>query len=359
MPILPALDRLATASVVCFGRRGDITRHARVHRVSRQRLYRQADRVLRDLDTSPHAQRLAHLQEQVALLQSQLELLQASQRGCVVFTKDLQAQFVSTACAEGVSLPVTRRLLEVFLGDDTPSVATLGRQSHQAALRANSLLNVFEEHARPRVRQVAAAEIFFGQKPVLMVVEPESLCWLSGRLSPSRDGEEWAKELQQLPALEHLARDGGKGLQNGLARVNEVRQQENQPVITEQLDHFHTFREGRRGLRKVQAQAERAWTAAEEADKKVARVDRQGQALTGYATQAVLKWQKAEDAFHDWERVEPIVKQIRQTLLPFTAEGELNTRQRAVATVEALVAQLDGEVWDKFKRQLRRPETYT
>jgi hypothetical protein len=64
-----------------------------------------------------------------------------------------------------------------------------------------------------------------------MVVEPESQCWLPGRLSDSRDGEQWAKELQQLPALEHLVRDGGKGLQNGLARVNRQRRQDKRLLL--------------------------------------------------------------------------------------------------------------------------------
>src|SRR5262249_49904821 len=194
----------------------------------------------------------------------------------------MQAQFASCAQAEGVSLPTSRRLLAVLLGAKTPSVAKLGRFTHQAGLHAGPLLQVFDEHARSLVRQGAADEIFLGQKPVLMVVEPQSHCWLSGRLSVSRDGEEWAKELRQLPGLEHLVRDGAKGLANGLARANEQRRQRQQEPITDQLDHFHTLREGRRALRKTQAKAERAWAAAEEADRKVARQDRQGQALTGY-----------------------------------------------------------------------------
>src|SRR5262249_27042855 len=73
---------------------------------------------------------------------------------------------------------------------------------------------------------------------------------------------------------------------------------------------------------------------------------------------AVLQWKKAEAAFHQWEREEGVLGQIRQALLPFTAEGELNSRQRAAAVVEALAQQLQGEQWDKFKRQLRQPETY-
>jgi len=358
MCIVAPLDRLASASVVFFGPHGDITHHAQQRRVSRQRLYREADSVLRDLEGPAPPQQVALLNQQVAELQARLERPQVAQRGAVVVTPDLQAEFASTAQAEGVSLPVARRLLAVLLRADTPSVAGLGRFTQQAGLRAGPLLEAFDEHARPRVRQGAADEIFFGQKPVLMVVEPESLCWLSGRLSASRDGEAWAKEFQQLPALEHLVRDGGKGLANGLARVNHQRHENQQEVITDQLDHFHTLREGRRALRKTQAQAERAWTAAEEADKKVARQDRHGQARTGYATQAVLKWQKAEAAFHEWERVERILGQIRQALRPFTALGELTSRERAVAAVEELAAQLDGEQWDKFKRALRQPETY-
>ena len=215
------------------------------------------------------------------------------------------------------------------------------------------MLEVFDEQARPRVRQAAADEIFFGQKPVLMVVEPESQCWLSGRLSPSRDGEQWAKELEQLPNLEHLVRDGAMGIQNGLARVNAQRQEEGQQAaVSDQLDHFHTLREGRRALRKTQAKAERAWTAAEEADKKQARQRRRMKAETGYATQAVLAWRKAEQAFHQWESDEAVLEQIRQALRPFTPEGELNSRQRAEQSVKELSGRLSGEQWDKFKRAL-------
>jgi hypothetical protein len=80
--------------------------------------------------------------------------------------------------------------------------------------------------------------------------------------------------------------------------------------------------------RKTQAQAERAWTQAEQADQKEAQQGRQGQARTGYATQAVLKWQKAEEAFHQWEDAERAFEQIRQALRPFTPQGELNNQPR-------------------------------
>src|SRR3954452_262434 len=98
-------DRLASASVIFFGQHGDITEHAQQRGVSRQRLYREADSVLRDLDPLPHQQHIACWQQQVADLQRQLQQLQASQADAVVVTADLQAEFASTAQAEGVSLP--------------------------------------------------------------------------------------------------------------------------------------------------------------------------------------------------------------------------------------------------------------
>ena len=360
MCIVAPLERLASASAVFLGQHGDVTHNAQQRGLSRQCLYRQADSALRDLDPTPHQQQLAHFREQIGQLQLRLRTLQDAQRLCVEITPNLQAHFAACAQAEGVSLPVARRLLAVFLGDEnTPSVAGLGRFSRCAALRAGALLEVFDEQTRPQVRQAAADEIFFGHKPVLMVVEPESQCWLSGRLSPSRDGEQWAKELGSLPNLEHLVRDGAMGIQNGLARVNAQRQEEGQQgTVSDQLDHFHTLREGRRALRKTQARAERAWSAAEEADKRQARQRRRMKAETGYATQAVLAWRKAEQAFHQWESDEAALEQIRLALQPFTPDGELNSRERAERSVSELSGRLPGEHWDKFKRALARPESY-
>jgi len=359
MCIVPPLERLASASCVFLGRHGDVSRNALQRGLSRQCIYRQARGALRDLDPTPQQQQLAHLHQQLSQLQARLHPLEDAQRCSVHFTAELQAHFAACAPAEGVSLPVARRLLGVLLGDAAPSVAQLGRFSRSAAVRAGALLEVFDEQARPRARQAAADEIFFGQKPVLMVVEPDSQCWLSGRLSPGRDGQQWAKELQRLPNLEHLVRDGAKGIEKGLATANAQRQEVQKDPISDQLDHFHTLREGRRALRKTQAKAECAWSAAEEADKRQARQRRKLRAETGYATQAVLAWRRAERAFHQWDSDESVLEQIRQALRPFTPEGELNGRQQAEQTVKGLSERLSGEQWDKFKRLLGRPPSYS
>ena len=64
--------------------------------------------------------------------------------------------------------------------------------------------------------QLASAYNFFGRKPVLMLVEPESLCWLTGRMVKARDGATWAEEFARFPALTAVVRDDGTGLGKGL-----------------------------------------------------------------------------------------------------------------------------------------------
>jgi hypothetical protein len=221
------------------------------------------------------------------------------------------------------------------------------------------LLEVLDEQARPRVQQAAADEIFFASKPVLLLVEPESPCWLCGRLSPSRDGQQWARQLQQLPRLEHLVRDAAKGIANGLAAVNAKRQEDQQEAISDQLDHFHSLRQGRRGLRKTPGQAERAWAAAEAAEHKQERPRRQMKSQQGYATVAALAWGKAEQAFQQWQNDESVFEPIRVALQPYSPEGELTSRQKAEQRVKELLPLLSGQQWDKFKRLLSRSASYS
>ena len=80
----------------------------------------------------------------------------------VEITRDKQDEFAAVAQAEGVSLGVARRLLQVVAGSKpVPSVATLGRATLEAGRHAGALLEVLDEAARPRVEQAAADEIFW------------------------------------------------------------------------------------------------------------------------------------------------------------------------------------------------------
>jgi hypothetical protein len=271
MGMVAISPRIASAFFVFHGQHGDVTRHAHDRAISRQRVYREADTVASAVDGSALRARLEAVRGQFAAARQQIASLEEQLRHAVVIDRDRQAEFASVAQAEGVSLPIARRLLHVFLLHETPSVAKLGRWTHAAALRAGPLLAVLDAVARPAVRQVAADEIFAGRKPILMMVEPDSLCWVGGRLAEHRDGTTWAQEFGYLPALEQVLRDGGTGMEKGLEQVNAQRLTPGQQPVASQSDHFHLQQEAHRALRCMRSQAARALDEAERAQKKSLR----------------------------------------------------------------------------------------
>jgi hypothetical protein len=77
-----------------------------------------------------------------------------------------------------------------------------------------------------------------------MLVEPESLCWLTGRMVPTRDGTTWAKEFARLPALKSVVRDAGTGLGKGLSLERARRRAARHPDLDDTRNVFHRNSEG-------------------------------------------------------------------------------------------------------------------
>jgi hypothetical protein len=75
-------------------------------------------------------------------------------------TPEKQAEVACVAQAEGVSLPVARRILQVLLPPKTRGVSTLGRATAEAGSQAGRLLEVLDGAAQPHVTQATADEIF-------------------------------------------------------------------------------------------------------------------------------------------------------------------------------------------------------
>src|SRR5215213_9097839 len=115
-----------------------------------------------------------------------------------------------------------------------------------------------------------------------MVVEPESLCWLTGRMVKARDGVTWAEEFARLPALRAVIRDDGTGLGKGVKLERARRRAADLPDLDETLDVFHTLREGGRALRKTWGAATGALERADAAQKALDRLGRQGQSRQGH-----------------------------------------------------------------------------
>jgi hypothetical protein len=365
---LPPQLRIANAAAVLDGPHGAVTRRAFQQGLSRQALYRDTQRILQALDGQHAAQQLQGLRVQIAELRRCLSELRAVLDTAVFLDKDCLAAFASTAQAEGVSLPVARRLLSPLLAQPNaagsapqlrlPSVAQLGRWSRVAAGRAAALLEVLDEFSRPCVQQAAADEIFFGKKPCLMVVEQHSLCWVSGRLAERRDGTEWAKEFRQLPKLRQTTQDGGSGLAKGLATVNEERQKAGRAAVAAQDDHFNVLREGTRALRQMRGSVARWIDKADKADRKAAQKERRTGDGRGKGA-AAKAWRRAERAMDAWSAAEQAWAEVVAALRLFTPQGALNTRVRTEAALQAALPHLSGPPWSKVRRLLQRPQLLT
>jgi hypothetical protein len=200
---------------------------------------------------------------------------------------------------------------------------------------------------------------FFGPRPALMVVEPQSLCWMTGRIAEARDGLTWAGEFARFPALRAVVRDDGTGLGKGVRLDNARRREAGLPEFDQTLDVFHTLREGGRALRKSWGVATRALERAEVAQKALDRLGRQGVSRQGHGTTTNRLWREAERLWDQAEAAERAWKRARSAFEFFTAEGRLNDRAQAAAVVEAALPHLGGAAWAKTRRLLLRPESFT
>jgi hypothetical protein len=359
MTTLPPPLRIANTAAVLDGPYGAVTRQAALSGSSRQALYRDAPRVVQAVDGSDQRHQLQNLAQDNDRLRAERHRLHQQLQQAVVLDTDQLACFAATAQAEGVSLPVARRLLLPFLKQRTPSVSQLGRWTHAAAQQADALLAVLDAAARARAEQVAADESFFGRRPCLMVVEQHSLCWLTGRLAADRSGETWAEELRRLPNLQQVTRDGGTGLAKGVALVNQERPAQGHDAFADQEDHFHTLREGRRALRQIQKRVCRALDAAAAAHHQEQQKACRTGSRQGTATVTARAERQAAAAVEAGVAVENAWATITVALQLFTPTGKLNTRARAEEIIAAALPVLDDPVWAKTRRALTRPQLLT
>jgi hypothetical protein len=192
-----------------------------------------------------------------------------------------------------------------------------------------------------------------------MVVEPESLCWLTGRLVQTRDGATWAEEFARFPALRAVVRDDGSGLGKGVKIERARRLAVGLPDLDDSLDVFHTLREGGRALRTTWGAASRALERADAAQKDFDRRGRQGQSRQGQGAALNRLWRQAERTWDQATAAEAAWTQAKAALEIFTPEGRLNDRAQAEAVVAAVLPHLGGVAWAKTRRLLLRRESFT
>lgn len=379
MDRLPLERRIASAFVRTHGKHGDLTAQAHERGVHRQTIYREARWVERQLDCPDWQQERQALLQQNHALRDQVAQLQEQLAQRVVLDEDRQTQLASAGQAMGVSLPILRQLLLVLFQDSpqrAPSVAKLGRWTKAMGAKSAQLLQVLDEHTKPLVEHALADEVYTNAA-VLMIVEPESMCWVTGKMNKVT-GQAWHDEFKQLPHLQTVTRDAGKSLGCGVKLLNQARQSQDQSQkdqsqkdqsqkdqgqkdqgqkpVADQLDHFHSLREGGRAVGRAERAAKRAFTKAEAAEKERQRRSRQGQSLQGIAPPAPL-WRRAEKAMDAWIERERLWRQAKAALLLVTPEGTLNTRERAEKLLTEALRPLPDKDFAKSKRLLQKPQT--
>src|ERR1700727_2397701 len=301
---------IGSAYFVNCGRYGDVSRFAQAQGVSRQWVYREAKQIAAIVEGTQTQQEIKRLRAEVAAAREEMARLQQRLALAVVLDDAKQTEVACVGQACGVTLAQCRTLLNVLVPGKAWSVASLGRRTHAAGVKAGLLLAVFDEYTQPLVRDGAGDEIYVSD-PVLMVVEQESLCWITGRLSNEVSGSAWAQEFARLPNLEQLARDGGVALAKGVILENEQRQTQSRAGIMDQGDHFHATWNGGVGLRRAEMRASKALAQAELAEKALAECARQGKTQTGPASRVYQAWKSAEKAMDVWRDTERLWQQIK------------------------------------------------
>jgi hypothetical protein len=357
MDMVDVRQRIASSFWRTSGQRGSITRHARERGVSRQRIYRESRWVQERLRGDAAQRELAAAQARIRELERVNQELLQKQASMVCFDADTQAEFACVGQAEGVSLPTARTLMKVVAkGKKVPSVAKLGRWTKEAGKKAGRVLEELDTCTRPLVEQVAADEIYT-KKPVLMMVEPDSLCWVHGQLSAQVTGGVWGDQFKRFLNLRGIVHDAGTGLCHGVDLVKQERRAKKAKPVADKLDHFHSVREGGLGLARVAMAARRAYRKAEAAQKQLDKRVQNGQSISGFSTKVTKLWAKAEKAFDVWQAKEQAWQQAKQALILVTPEGELNTRAHAQEALSAALAPLPDAQFGKGKRLLMQPET--
>jgi hypothetical protein len=192
-----------------------------------------------------------------------------------------------------------------------------------------------------------------------MVVEPVSLCGMTGRMVEARDGVPWAGEFARLPALRAVVRDAGTGLGKGVKLERARRRVAGLPDHDDSLDIFPTLGEGGRALRKAWGAASRALDRADAAQKGFDQRGRPGRSRQGHGAPWNRLWRRAEQAWGQAEAAEAAWNRARSAFELFTPEGRRNDRTPAAAIVAAALPCLGGAAWAKTRRLLLRRESFT
>jgi hypothetical protein len=358
---IPVALWIANAAACLCGRYGEVTTQAQHAGCSRQTAYDHAQKVhaavAAEHDGGPTRQQLL---DQVQALRHENTQLWAWLEQTIDFPETRRQEFMIAAAAMGLSLNQIGALLAIVLGAVArPSRSALHRVVQAAGRSAGRALSILDAQCHALILVGCLDEIFFHGRPVLVGVEPASRVWFLGARAADRTGETWLEALRPWTALELLVADAGKGLQHGIALLQQGRRAAGQAVPENALDIFHTTQEARRVLRQQWQRVERLWEGAEAAQAQSHRAGQQGQDRRGPAARARRAWDRAVAAFRAYERGEAGWRQARAALEVLRPDGRLNDREWARQQIAGALPLLCERDWYKVRGFLEAVESQT
>ena len=221
------------------------------------------------------------------------------------------------------------------------------------------MLEVLDEATRPLVVEATFDEIFAGQQPILMGVEPNSFCWITGDVAANREGTTWASHFDLFPNIEHAVTDAGSGLLKGLRLSSAKREAEDLAGIGHSLDVFHTKREGHRAWRVTESRLWKAQKKAEDLWRPLKKRQQQGLSIQSRTQRAHAASREAEQLLDEAIEIETAWREVCSAVEWLSPEGDRNTSAAARAKLDEWLPKLRGREWEKTVRLLSRPESLT
>src|SRR5437588_9884950 len=205
MAKLSVLCWIGNAFAVLFGKHGDVSQQAQEAGCSRQTVYAHAGKVPQAVaDAQEPGPRRGTLLRQVRELRRQVRDLRRQVRDerrrrddRVALGRPQQRRAAVTMHAMGLSLNQIADILALFLPPDRgPRRATVGHWVRKAQCLAGAVLKPLDAQSHPRAEQLCGDEIFFGGRPCLVGVEPQSMALLLCQRAADRTAATWHKALE-------------------------------------------------------------------------------------------------------------------------------------------------------------------
>lgn len=328
-------DRLAIAHDYVFlgGSHGLVTELASDYDINRQQVYS----ILRGVEEGfspkkPGPKPEDCLRERIAVLEADNERLKQENEelhNClqrsVEITPERLERFLLTSIGGIIPYETIQTQVEVAYGAEyVPSVGYLSSLVNHTGTVAGLILS--DERVTEAFQAGACDEIFFHQKPVLTVVEPDSMAVGAIEKAPDRTGLSWLGVLSGFPKLRYVISDLASGLIKGIKlRGN----------LLHQGDLFHFLREVgwttqrlERLFEQTLKQEEKAWDDWCE-----------GRIYTPTLERILAK---VDTFLEKMEQYYQAIEKLSEAFYPITDDGRLLTKSKAKQILADVVGRLRG-----------------